>query len=434
MMENEAVMLLSDYLRIDTTNPPGNEKRAAEFFAEIFDREGVEYKLYEPEPGRSSIRACLRGSGDKGAVILLNHMDVVSADAGEWSFDPFGGEVRDGFVSGRGALDMKGQGIMELLAFLSLKRKGVNLARDCIFLAVADEEKQGYNGVRFLLDNYPEDFHADVVLNEGGIGITGLVQNKPVIMIAVAEKGMCWLRVSRQGQTGHGSMPHGNNALEKMIQALSPLVSIHPPATITPVVAEYFKALGNGMDVFNHHQYDGKADTLVKILAETGLDKLPQISAMIRNTISVNMMHAGTSPNVIPDYVAVEMDIRILPGQDTEEMMKCVRSALSDDTIRIDRSQIHLASESPRDTESYLTIKDVLEKAYPGSITAPLLMMASSDSRFFRERGIASYGVSPIIIPMEQMSMIHGIDEKISVQNLIKGTEVYSELVRKLCA
>ncbi|MGP8013241.1 MAG: M20/M25/M40 family metallo-hydrolase [Smithella sp.] len=360
-------------------------------------------------------------------------MDVVPANADEWSFDPFGGDVREGFVCGRGALDMKGQGIMELLAFLSLKRKGVDLIRDCIFLATADEENQSYNGVKFLLENHPDDFRADVVLNEGGIGLTNLTHNKPGIMIATAEKGICWLRVSRQGQAGHGSMPHGNNALEKMIQALSRLVSINPPITITPVVAEYFKTLGNGVDVFSRYRDDCKIETLLKILAETGLDKLPQISAMIRNTISVTMMQAGTSTNVIPDHAVAEMDIRILPGQDAEEIMRYVKSALSDDAIRIERPQIHLASESPRDTESYLTIQNVLEKAYPGSIIAPYLMIATSDSRFFREKGIASYGVSPITIPMESMNMIHGVDEKISVQNLMKGTEVFSELVQQLC-
>jgi acetylornithine deacetylase/succinyl-diaminopimelate desuccinylase-like protein len=223
-MNHEAVELLSRYLQFDTTVPPGNEGPAVDFFAGLFDREGISFKTYEAEAGRASIRAVLPGSGQKGPIILLNHIDVVPADRSAWRFDPFGGEVRDGYILGRGALDMKGHGIMELLAFLAMKRRQVRLNRDLIFLATADEEALGFKGVKYLLDNHPEDFQADFVINEGGIGVTGIIPGRPLMMIATAEKGPCWLKLTRSGPSGHGSTPHGANAQEKMVQALDRLL------------------------------------------------------------------------------------------------------------------------------------------------------------------------------------------------------------------
>ena len=178
-MQHESIELLSQYLKIDTTNPPGNEIKGTAFFADIFEKEGIGYTVYEPEgasgKGRASIRACIPGNGSEDPLILLNHIDVVPAEKDQWHCDPFGGEVRDGFIHGRGALDMKGQGIMELLAFLSVHRSGSVPKRDLIFLAVADEEVGGVHGVDFLLKNHPEDFSSGLVLNEGGYGVNNLL-------------------------------------------------------------------------------------------------------------------------------------------------------------------------------------------------------------------------------------------------------------------
>ena len=203
-MSKEAIELLSRYLQIDTTNPPGNELKGVAFFANILDKERVDYKIYEATPGRQSIKATIPGTGEKGPIMLLNHIDVVPVQADQWSFNPFSGEVKDGFIHGRGALDMKGQGIMELLAFLDVKRKELTPCRDLIFLAAADEEAGGKNGVEYLLENYPDDFKVDFVLNEGGYGINDILLTRPVFMISTAEKGLCWLKLTRTGAPGHG--------------------------------------------------------------------------------------------------------------------------------------------------------------------------------------------------------------------------------------
>jgi len=175
-MSKEAIELLSRYLQIDTTNPPGNELKGVAFFANILDKERVDYKIYEATPGRQSIKATIPGTGEKGPIMLLNHIDVVPVQADQWSFNPFSGEVKDGFIHGR----------------------------DLIFLAAADEEAGGKNGVEYLLENYPDDFKVDFVLNEGGYGINDILLTRPVFMISTAEKGLCWLKLTRTGAPGHG--------------------------------------------------------------------------------------------------------------------------------------------------------------------------------------------------------------------------------------
>jgi acetylornithine deacetylase/succinyl-diaminopimelate desuccinylase-like protein len=431
-MKDEAVKLLSQYIQIDTTNPPGNEDQAVQFFADIFDREKIKYKTYESKSQRKSIRAVLPGSGEKEAIILLNHMDVVPVNEDEWSFSPFGGEIRDGYIHGRGALDMKGLGIMELMAFLAMKREGVALNRDLIFLAAADEETGGSQGVGYLLDNHPDDFKADLVINEGGFGITNVLPDRPVLMIASAEKGVCWLKLTRKGLPGHGSMPHGQNALERMLQAFNRLFSEETPVTITPPVAAYFKNLATGWEFFKPYLEDGREETLVRILKESGLMAMPQINAMVRNTMSLNVLNAGVKTNVIPSLAEAELDIRLLPGQEVDDFIEYVREKLADEEIAIEPITINRASESPIDTGHFAVITDVIRERYPDAVLTQSVLMGTSDSRFFRERGIASYGVCPIFVPLDDIKMVHGIDEKISVDNLVVGTEVLTEIVRRI--
>jgi acetylornithine deacetylase/succinyl-diaminopimelate desuccinylase-like protein len=432
-MMNEAVELLSRYLQIDTINPPGNEARGAAFFADIFKKEKIDYKIYEAVPDRQSIRAVIPGSGEKGALILLNHIDVVPAQMDQWSFEPFSGEVKDGFVHGRGALDMKGQGIMELLAFLDIRRKGLTPCRDIIFLAVADEETGGKYGAEYLLDNHPDDFEADIVLNEGGYGITDIIPDRSVVTISTAEKGVCWVKLIRTGPPGHGSIPHGQNALEKMIQGINRILGRENPLIISDVMAEYFKQMGAGWDFLKPYLDDNEIGTLIRVLRESGLADLPQISAMIRNTVSVTMMAAGTKTNVIPSRVEAELDVRILPGQDPDEFVAELKRQLADEDISVEITTKHPANESPMDSSSFSLIKTVIAEHFPDALVVPSLLMAVSDSRFFRDRGISCYGVFPVLVQMDDFQRIHGLDEKISEENMIKGTEVYTDIVKKLC-
>lgn len=432
-MMHEAVDLLTRYLKIDTTNPPGNEGRGVAFFAEIFDREGIACKTYEASSGRGSIGAVIPGTGEKGAVILLNHIDVVPARADEWSIHPFSGEIKDGYIYGRGALDMKGQGILELLTFLEFKRKGLTPCRDLIFLAVADEEAGGVNGVQYLLNNYGEDIQADLVINEGGFGISDVLPDRPLFMIATAEKGVCRVKLRRSGPPGHGSVPHGDNALEKLVQGLSRLLAKDSPVIITPLIAEYFKQLGASWEFLQPYLQDGKPETLVEILTQKGMLNIPQMAAMLKNTISLNMMHAGNKVNVIPSAAEAELDIRLLPGTDPDSVVAEIKEHLADDDIKIEVAGTFRASESSMDTEDFSIIKDVHLAHFPDALAVPSLLFGASDSRFFRKKGIPCYGVNPVLLSLEELGKIHGIDERISEENMIKGTEVFIDIVKKLC-
>lgn len=430
---HECVELLSRYLRIDSSNPPGNERETARFFADIFDREGIEYTFYEPVRDRISVRACVKGSGKKEPLILLNHMDVVPVTGQDFSFDPFGGEIRDGFVCGRGALDMKGIGIMQLMAFLAMKRGGVNLNRDLLFLAVADEEEGGKHGARFLLESHAQEFRAGVVLNEGSFGISNMLPGRKVMMISTAEKGACWLRLSRKGMPGHGSCPHGQNALVKMNEALARLLATPLPVTITHVVAVYFKNLSQEWQFLAPYAEDGKFETLARVLTESGMLGVPQLNAMVRNTISLNMVDAGIKINVIPDQATACLDIRLLPGQDVQEFIDFVKKSLADDEILIEPVMTTPGSESAVDNEDYAILQASLRDHFPDSLMTRSILMGISDSRFFRERGVPAYGFCPIFITMDHLKMIHGNDEKISVEELTTGCNVYTDVVQRLC-
>jgi len=432
-MKHEAVELLARYLKIDTTNPPGNEDRGVAFFAEILEKEQITYKTYEASPGRASIRAVIPGSAAKGALILLNHIDVVPARAEEWRVDPFSGVVKDGYIYGRGALDMKGQGILELLAFLEIKRKGLTPCRDLIFLAVADEEAGGRNGVQYLLNHHADDFQADLVINEGGFGLSDLLPDRPLFMIAAAEKGVCRIKLTRSGPPGHGSTPHGENALEKLVQGLSRLLEKENPVIVTPLIAEYFKQLAASWDFLEPYLQDGSPQTLIEILTRKGMLGIAQVAAMLKNTISLNLMQAGNKVNVIPSTATAELDVRVLPGTDPDEVIAAIKEHLADDEIKVVATSASMASQSSMDTGDFAIIKQVHLEHYPNALAVASLLYGASDSKFFRQKGIPCYGVCPMLIGLRDLDRVHGVDERISEEYMIKGTQAFVDIVARLC-
>jgi len=432
-MPHEAVELLSQYLQIDTTNPPGNEHQGVEFLADILKREGVDYKTFEASPGRSSIKAVLPGTGEKGTIILLNHIDVVPARAAEWSVPPFSGAIVDGYIYGRGALDMKSLGILELLALLEIKRKGLTPCRDIIFLAVADEETGGSQGAQYLLNNHPDEFQADLVINEGGFGLTDVLADRPLFMLAAAEKGICQLKLTRTGPPGHGSTPHGENALEKLVAGLNRVLTQENPIVVTPLIAEYFKRLGTEWEFLQPYLEDGKTETLVEALTQSGMIDVSQMSAMLKNTYSLNCLRSGNKTNVIPSEARAEFDIRLLPGTEPDGVVAGIQARLADENIKVEAMKKARASESALDNQDFAIINDVHLEHFPDALTVASLLFGASDSRFFRAQGIPCYGVCPMLINMDELNRVHGIDERISEENMILGTRVFTDIVRRLC-
>jgi acetylornithine deacetylase/succinyl-diaminopimelate desuccinylase-like protein len=436
---DKAVSLLSEYLSIDTTNPPGNELPGAEFLAAILTEEGIDHRIYESEPGRASVLARLKGEGEGKALILLSHIDVVPAEADKWEVHPFSGEVSDGYIWGRGALDMKGMGIMELMAMIAAKREGLDLKRDVVFLAVADEEAGGYLGAKYLLDNYPEEFEADLVINEGGYANTTLVPGHPLFLVSNGEKYGVWIRLLRRGLGGHGSMPTGQGALENLVPALARLLSTARPLHIDPTMAEFFSRLSEHWEILAPYKEDGKVETLEEIITANNLTAIPALNAVVKDTISLNMLHAGVKVNVIPDEAEAFLDCRLLPETDSEEFLAGIREALEDPDLQLDSFRMDEqtdggpASSSPMQGGYFSLLEEVIGDNYPDAVVSPFIMPGLSDSRFFRGRGVPCYGIIPARVDMEALATIHGVNERIRVEDLKTGVRFIYDLVVAVC-
>lgn len=433
---NEAVGLLRDYIRIDTSNPPGREVFGARFLAEVLEAEDIRFRLYESAPGKVSIAARLegRGSGRGKPIILMNHIDVVPAEAEKWAVHPFSGEVSDGFIWGRGALDMKGMGIMELMAMVAAKRTGLSLARDLVFLACADEETGGDLGCKHLLDNYGADFEADLVINEGGFANTSLIPGVTLFMVASAEKYAMWLRLSITGEGGHGSMPTGHAALERLVLALARLLSVEQPIEITGPAQALLGTLAGHWPFLAAYKEDGSVETLKYLVVENNLTAIPAFNAMIRNTISLNMLQCGVKVNVIPDAAEAHLDCRLLPDTVPEEFVESVRDALDDPDIEVEVALLGMSTPpSPTKGGFFEVLEKTVKDNYQEAIITPFMLPGMSDSRFFRRMGVPVYGIISARLGLEDLASVHGINEKISVEDLKNGVRFMYALV-EACA
>ncbi len=429
------VEALSQYLRIDTTNPPGNESAGAAFLGDLLRENGLDYRLFETGSGRASLLARLTGVGEGKPLIFLNHIDVVPAEAEGWQVHPLSGEIRDGYVWGRGALDMKGMGIMQLAAFIAVAGESRRLRRDLVFLAVADEEAGGYTGLKPLLEKHPQDLEADLVVNEGGFALTDLVPGKPFFMVACSEKYGVWLRLVRRGVGGHGSMPTGQGALELFLPALVRLMSRKRPLHINPIMQGFFSRLAEYWEILAPYREDGDPETLRRIVEKNRLDSIPALNAVLRDTASLNMLHAGTKINVIPDRAEAFLDCRLLPETDAEEFLRFVREALGDEEIEIDRFlDMERAPASPSEGEFYRAVEESILACYPGAVVSPFMLSGLSDSRFFRARGVACYGIIPARLGLADLTRVHGSDERIAVKDLRDGVRFLYDLALRVCA
>lgn len=432
-LEQKAVDLLREYIRIDTSNPPGNEAPGADFLASVLRSEGIDSQIFESERGRTSLVARLEGGGRGKPVVLMSHIDVVPAEPDKWELDPFSGELSDGFIWGRGALDMKGMGIMELMAFIAAKREGLKLSRDLVFFACADEETGGHLGCEFMLENHPKELEADLVINEGGFANTSLVPGAPLFMVASAEKYAMWLRLSIKGEGGHGSMPSGRGALERLVLALGRLLSVEQPLEITGPVRAMFEALAGHWPVLQAYREDSDVETLRRLIVESNLTAIPALNALVRNTLCLNLMNAGVKINVIPDEAEASIDCRLLPETDPEEFLAFVNETLDDTEIAVELVMGgDVSPPSPTEGGFYAPIRKTIEDDFPGAVVTPFLLPGISDSRFFRRAGVPVYGIIPARLGLEDLSSIHGINEKISVEDLEQGVRFMYHLIEAL--
>ncbi len=441
-IEEEVTILLSDLIRINTTNPPGNETEAAKYLAENMGKEGFKCELFESAPGRGSMVTRLKGTGGKPNLLLLSHLDVVAATPKEWSVDPFGGIVKDGFVWGRGALDMKCMTAMEVMVMKLLRRNNVKLRGDVILAATADEEKGGEAGAGWLVKNHPEKVQAYYVINEGG-GRAIPINGKNVFTIQTAEKGILWFKVKAKGKPGHGSIPGAaDNAILRMNQVVEKLGNHRAKMMLVPTVKQYLgevskenKVLQEGVALLFANPE--MSDQILDMLAQTDQAMAEEVRAMLRMTITPTIIHGGMKENIIPSECEAVFDCRILPSQTPEQAMNEIKDLLKDvdlEKLEFETIQANEPSESTAETPLYETMIHTLKEFEPNCSVAPILLTGGTDSRFFRKIGSICYGFQPMHADMpygEILKTIHGIDERISIQNLVFGTSILYNIVEQ---
>jgi len=433
-VKNEASDILARYVRIRTVNPPGDEQEAAQFLGSILRKDGIDSEILFSAPKRASILARVKGA-DPGGLILLSHIDTVGAEAATWDFDPFGGQRKEGYILGRGTLDDKGMGVMGLMALLLIKRTGITLKRDAIFLATADEETGGEFGAGYMAREHHDKLKAAFLINEGGALMKGVLPgNRTSCMVAVGEKGPLWLELTRPGTSGHGSVPVSDNAILKLAQAADRLCGTTRPIRFIDETVDFCAGLGGGIGGLKGALLKGVRVPFLRPLIGRLISKTPSIGAMLTDTISLTTMHAGIKENVIPDGARMTVDVRLLPQTDKDEFIGWARKQLNDDRIAI-REVFHAPpSLSKSKGEFFQAVAATARETVPDSITIPMVSTGFTDSRFFRELGIVSYGLLPAPLTTEDVQTVHGKNEKISEEGLLLGTKYMYNLITRLCA
>jgi acetylornithine deacetylase/succinyl-diaminopimelate desuccinylase-like protein len=427
-LTQEATALLSQYIRIDTTNPPGNEFGAARMLREKFLADGIPATVWEPVPGRGVVAARLRGIGKHTkAIVLLSHMDVVPANPKQWQVPPFSGEVKDGDIWGRGAIDDKGPGVIELMAMLAIKRAGFLLNRDVIFIATGDEEEGGRNGAGWFVDHEKQVYaDAGYLLNEGG-GIQQTPGHHRFYAVSVTEKTPMWIRLTAQGQSGHAAVPPNETAITHLTAALSKLIAYRAPIHVIDPVRDYFRTVAK-LDG-GPSQFKNLALSLRKPAYRREFLSTPRYNAMVRDTVTPTVLGASEKTNVIAPTAYAEVDCRLLPGGDPEEFLDQIRHVINDETIKIDVLLNFPAVSSPSRSILMNAIDAVAWQ--DGHDTAVATMIAGfTDSHYFRAKGLVAYGFVPVELTTAQEHTVHGINERIGVKELGNGIRRMVELLR----
>jgi acetylornithine deacetylase/succinyl-diaminopimelate desuccinylase-like protein len=412
--QDETTTLLQQYVRIDSSNPPGTTSKAADFLAGVLQREGIAVTRYESEPGKGIVLARLKATVSPPAgkaVLLLHHMDTVPADRTQWKVDPFSGTIQGSDIWGRGSLDMKGQGVAQLVAFLMLKRRGVPLSRDVILLAEPDEEVGGTMGARWMIANHYAELDPEYVIDEGGFGSRDLfTANRLVYGIAVAEKKLIWLKVRAEGVAGHGSQPNDQNPNDRLARALGRLLGQPLPSSDFSVLNTMTSRVGT----FAENKFT---------------------NAITHSTISLTWMRSGVGEppkiNVIPSVAEAGLDCRVLPGTTRDQWLDEIRRRLGDPALKIE--VINESDDpvvSPQDTPIYRAIEAAILRRHPDAVVTPMLIPYGTDSNAFRPKGAKSYGIFPAILPADVVSQMHGDAEHMPLEAVREGAEVLFDALR----
>jgi len=433
----ETLERLRDYLRIDTSNPPGNEIKAARFFKEWFEKEGIASEIFEFAPGRANIVARLKATGEggaKGALILSNHMDVVNAERPYWSVDPFAAILKDGYIYGRGALDMKTTGMLEAVTFVNLKRSGARLSRDLIFLGTADEEA-GASGIEWVVKERPDLLKgAEFMLTEGGV-IDAVHKRPRSYNVAVTEKVPYWLAIKARGRPGHGSMPFSKeNAVLALLRSLDRLSAYETPIRVTPAAEAYFKARAASERPEVAAKYRDIRAALQEPAFRDEILAQPELNAILRNTIAITMLQGAPQTNIIPTVAEARVDVRLLPDEDPSAFLATIRKIVEEPGVTVEpTAPVIPATISPVDSDLVRAIDRARARRHPDAVLAPTILTGWTESASVRPLGIKAYGFEPYILDQDEQERTHGNDERISIANVLFGASLMDDVVRDLC-
>jgi acetylornithine deacetylase/succinyl-diaminopimelate desuccinylase-like protein len=432
-----AVQWMQEYLRIDTTNPPGNEKRAAAFFKKILDQEGIENRVFEYAPGRADLWARIPHTTAQAQhpIILLNHMDVVTSDASHWKVSPFSGSIVSGSMYGRGAQDMKDEGLAQLVVMVMLKREKAPLDRDVIFLAVSDEEAEG-TGTDWMIAHQRELLeNAEFLINEGG---ENLLESGKVryVGVDVGEKTPLWLHVVAHGRPGHGSRPNADSAPNRLIRALDRVIQYRTPLKVLPVVEEFLRDMAPYEPPERAQQFRNIKDAIQDKSFQDQVERDESLNFLLRNTISLTMLGGSEQTNVIPPDAWANLDVRLLPGEDPKQFLETIREVVNDPNVTVEpqNAEFRVANASPTNTALFESIRQVAQQYFPGTPVVPRLTSGYTENQRYRPLGINAYGFSPYTATQEEGNTEHGNDERIRVEELRRGPGVLYDVVTFVAA
>ena len=429
--QDQAVNLMQEYLRIDTSNPPGNELAAAEFFHKLFDQAGIPNSIYVSAPGRGNIYAVLKGDGTLKPLVLLNHMDVVRADPQNWKVPPFSGAIVNGEIYGRGALDMKDEGLLQAMVMLVAAREHLPLKRDIIFLATADEEV-GDTGSAWIIQNHPELVKgAEFLITEGGSNLITPGQG-PTYGIGVGEKAPFWIRLVATGRGGHGSIPIPDSAPNRLASAMCRVVNWQTPIRLLPQVEQYFRAVAHLEKEPRASQFRNVRKALKNPAFLRWVTENPDLNYMLRDTVSLTVLKGSQQTNVIPDTASCDLDVRLLPGTDPQDFLAQLREVVADPRIEIQPiSRYRIPNSSPADSTLFRVIEQVIHETRPGAKVLPRLNSGYTESQMYRELGIKCYGFNPIELTPELDDTEHAANERVPVEEIRRGVKVFYEVVAR---
>jgi acetylornithine deacetylase/succinyl-diaminopimelate desuccinylase-like protein len=438
-LAKEAQGWLADLIRLNTTNPPGNEDLAAKYIAGVLQKEGINSEILEVTPGRSALVARIRSTAmadPSRSLLLVAHMDVVGVDKSKWTVDPFGAVIKDGYLYGRGAIDNKGMLAANLAAFIALKRSTIHLNRDVIFLATDDEESGGDASIRMLIAKYWDKFAAGYALNEGGnvVLAKGKVQ---YVAVQASEKVTLNVKVTARGTSGHASMPTKDNPVVHLSAAIAKIGAYSAPVHFTTIVRRFFEGLapleddeiGKWMRSMDTPDRGEHAQRVVS-------DANPQWNAMLRDTISPTMLSAGVRANVIPAEAEATLNIRLLPGDTIDVLLSELTKLVNDPLVRFEIQPNGALAAPPSSLENdfYALISRIASQEYGGAPVLPYQSPWGTDSTQLRLHNVQSYGLWPYPLTEEDLKRMHGNDERIPLASFNKGVEVLARIVAEFAS